>query len=293
MTLTVQHFFDSRTSTLTYVVHTQGQKECVVIDPVLDFDLEKMKIFTESADQLIQYLEQHGLVPRYILETHVHADHMTASAYLKSKYHEAKVVIGHHVDRVQDVFNLMLRLNPKARPESFDLLVKEGDVLEVGKLQVEVIETPGHTPACVTYKIGSMLFTGDFLFMPDSGTGRCDFPLGSAAQLYESVHKIFKQPPETKIYVGHDYQPGGRALMFETTVGEQRQKNIHLRDGVSEREYIDFRETRDKSLSAPKLLIPSLQVNLRAGHFMFPEGAEKPFLQFPLEMADSLAEVVR
>ena len=261
--MVVHSFFDHRTSTLTYIVHETGVAECVVIDPVLDLDVEKNQTFTESADKVIQYLAQNKLRPKYILETHVHADHLTASAYLKNKYPTAKVVIGRHVDQVQRVFNP--KFNIDSNPKDFDVLVKEGDRLEFGSASIEVIETPGHTPACVTYKIGEALFTGDFLFMPDSGTGRCDFPLGSARKLYESVQKVFKFPDSTKIYVGHDYQPGGRSLQFQTTVGEEKQKNIHVKEGVSAAEYVQFRETRDKTLSAPKLLEPSLKVNLRAG----------------------------
>ena len=259
----IQSFFDSRTNTLTYIVHEQGNPQCVVIDPVLDYDAEKDQVFAESADKVIQYLESNKLQLKYILETHVHADHLTASDLLKSRYPTALVVIGRHVGKVQEVFNSKLRLQSK--PSDFDLLVKEGDTLPFSSLKIEVIETPGHTPACVTYKIGDALFTGDFLFMPDAGTGRCDFPLGSAADLYRSVQKIFQFPDSTRIFVGHDYQPGGRALKFETTVGEQKASNIHVKSGVTETEYIQFREERDKTLSPPKLLEQSLKLNLRAG----------------------------
>ncbi len=259
----IQSFFDSRTNTLTYVVHAEKNPQCVVIDPVLDYEFEQDSVFTESADKLIQYLESNKLQLKYILETHVHADHLTAADFLRVRYPTAMVVIGQHVDKVQKVFNAQLGLTSKTA--DFDLLVKEGDVLPFSSLKVEVIETPGHTPACVTYKIGDALFTGDFLFMPDSGTGRCDFPLGSAVDLYQSVQKIFALPDSTRIFVGHDYQPLGRVLRFQTTVGEQKASNIHVHAGVSESEYVKFREERDKTLPAPKLLEPSLKVNLKAG----------------------------
>lgn len=261
--MNVQHFYDTRTNTLTYIVFKNPNSDCVVIDPVLDLDVENNKVYWESAEKLVQFIEKNQLTLKYILETHVHADHLTASAYLKAKYPAAKVVIGSHVDQVQNVFNS--KLNIEAKTSDFDILVKEGDRLDFDGSFVEVIETPGHTPACVTYKIEDNLFTGDSLFMPDSGTGRCDFPLGSASKLYESIMKIFKLPSYTKIFVGHDYQPGGRALRFETSVGEQISGNIHLKNGVSEKDYVQFREGRDKTLSAPKLLEPSLKVNLRAG----------------------------
>lgn len=248
---------------MTYIVHEQDNPQCVVIDPVLDYEADQDNVFTESADKLIHYLESNKLQIKYVLETHVHADHLTAADFLKVRYPTALVVIGRHVDKVQNVFNQKLQVNSK--PSDFDILVKEGDVLPFASLKIEVIETPGHTPACVTYKIGDALFTGDFLFMPDSGTGRCDFPLGSAAELYRSAQKIFALPDETRIFVGHDYQPGGRVLKFETTVGEEKSSNIHLHSGISEAEYIQFRETRDKTLAAPKLLEPSLKVNLKAG----------------------------
>lgn len=261
--MVIKSFFDSRTSTLTYVVHEEKNPQCVVIDPVLDYELEQDNIFTESADKVIQYLEFNKLQLKYILETHVHADHLTASDFLKVRYPTALVVIGQNVKKVQDVFNPKFGLTTK--PSDFDILVKEGDVLPFASMKIEVIETPGHTPACVTYKINEALFTGDFLFMPDSGTGRCDFPLGSASALYQSVQKIFRLPDSTRIFVGHDYQPGGRNLKFETTVGEQKSANVHVHSGVSETEYVKFRGERDKTLSEPKLLEPSLRVNLKAG----------------------------
>ena len=248
---------------MTYVVHEENNPQCVVIDPVLDYETEQDSVFTESADKVINYLEINKLQLKYILETHVHADHLTASDFFKVRYPTAMVVIGQNVKKVQEVFNP--KLNLKSKPSDFDILVKEGDVLPFASLKIEVFETPGHTPACVTYKIGDALFTGDFLFMPDSGTGRCDFPLGSASDLYKSVQKIFALPDSTRIFVGHDYQPGGRGLKFETTVGEQKSANIHVHAGVNEAEYIQFRTERDKTLSAPKLLEPSLKVNLKAG----------------------------
>lgn len=263
--MVVQEFFDPRTNTLTYIVYNQDQSSCLIIDPVLDLNTETNTTFTESADKLIAYLQQNNLQPQYILETHVHADHLTSSAYLKSKFPLAKIVIGRGVSKVQEVFNPKFGL--KSTPFDFDLLVKDGDRFDTGELKVEVLETPGHTPACVTFKIQDCLFTGDVLFMPDSGTGRCDFPLGSAGVLYQSIQKIYALPESTKIYVGHDYQPEGRALMFKTTVGEQKSKNIHLNAGVSKDQYVQFRESRDKALSPPKLLEPSLRVNLRAGRF--------------------------
>src|SRR5512142_2719487 len=282
----IQHFFDERTSTLTYVVYDPQSLDAVVIDPVMDYDPASGAIWRASATRLVDFLNQHHLKLHYVLETHAHADHLSGSQLLKEACPNVKVAMGRRITDVQatfrDVFSLGEGFESDGR--QFDRLLDDGEVLEAGTLKLRTMFTPGHTPACASYQIEDALFTGDALFMPDSGTGRCDFPGGSAKALYQSIHeRIYKLPDNLRILVGHDYQPGGRPLRFETTVGEEKSTNMALRGDTSERDYITFRENRDATLPAPKLLFQSVQVNIDAGHLPQAVGGVRS-LKMPLNM---------
>lgn len=281
--MNVVPFFDPRTFTLTYVVY-EGS-DAVVIDPVLDYDPLSSTTSTESVQKVAAFLEDKKLKLRLVLETHAHADHLSGSQYLKRRF-GAGVAIGHRITEVQATFKSVFDL-PAEFPvdgRQFDRLVKEGDVVEAGALTIEVIETPGHTPACVTYKIGDALFTGDALFMEDYGTGRCDFPLGSAEALYESVHeKLYRLPEGTRVFVGHDYQPDGREVRWETTIGLSKEANIQLRQSTAQSEFVRFRKDRDASLAAPRLLYPSVQINIDAGKLPKPSANGTRYLRVPID----------
>ena len=283
----IKTFFDNRTYTLTYVVWDEATRDAVVIDPVLDYEAGASKTFTESVDAVIELVRGKELHLRYILETHAHADHLSGSQMLGQAFPGAQVAISERITHVQKVFKNIFDM-PRDFPtdgSQFDRLLSDGEVLDAGGLRVEVINTPGHTPACVTFKIGDALFTGDTLFMPDQGTGRCDFPGGNARDLYDSVaRRIYGMPDELRIFVGHDYQPGGRALAFETTVGEQKRMNTMLPGDKSEAQFIDDRETRDQQLSAPKLLFQSVQINVDAGRLPTPRDNEIRYLQIPINV---------
>ncbi|WII71416.1 MBL fold metallo-hydrolase [Bdellovibrio sp. 22V] len=267
MALQIQHFFDRGTSTLTYVVADPATKDAVVIDPVWNFDLTSETRSTESLDAVVAYLRENHLTPHYVMETHAHADHLSSSQLFKNYYPNIKVAIGERITEVQAAFKEVLNLpDLDVHGKEFDVLLKDGDTLQAGSLKFKVMFTPGHTPACACYLIEDALFTGDAIFMPDSGTGRCDFPKGSAEDLYNSIeNKIYSLPDSTRIFVGHDYQPQGRDLKFQTTVKEEKTQNIHLKDTTKKEEFVKFRTERDKTLAAPKLLIPSIKVNIRAG----------------------------
>lgn len=282
----VQQFFDKITSTLTYVVYDEKSRDAVVIDPVLDFDPADGRAWYDSANAVLLYLKENKLNLHYILETHAHADHLSGAQVLKKKYPQAVLAIGENIREVQSLFKKVFNLKDlKADGSQFDRLLKEGEEIFCGTLKLRVIFTPGHTPACSSYLFEDSLFTGDSIFMPDSGTGRCDFPGGSAEGLYESIaRKIYTLPDKTKIYVGHDYQPGGRDMKFQTTVGEQKEKNIHIASSVSKSEFLEFRQSRDKTLSAPRLLLPSIQVNIDAGRIPQPESNGVSYLKLPLKM---------
>lgn len=282
----IKTFFDPATWTLTYVVFDAQTRDAVVIDPVLDYDPLGSSTSTESVQLVEKFLRESELQVRYILETHAHADHLTAAQYLKRRF-EAQVVIGHLITEVQKTFRMVFDLGEgfPIDGSQFDLLVKEGDVLDAGSLKIGVIETPGHTPACVSYTIGDAVFTGDALFIEDYGTGRCDFPRGDAAALYVSVHdKLYALPDETRVFVGHDYQPNGRPLRYETTIGASKQKNIQLRAETTEAEFVAFRQRRDATLKAPRLLFPSVQVNVDAGRLPAPAGNGIRYLKTPLDL---------
>lgn len=266
MNPSVQAFFDPATNTVSYIVHDPATKKAAIIDPVLDFTPRNGRIATTSADALLATAKAQGLEIVYLLETHAHADHLSAAHHLRQAT-GAPVVIGSHITQVQTIFGQLFEADDvTADGSDFDRLVADGDSMPLGDLQIEIMHTPGHTPACLTYVIGDAAFVGDTLFMPDYGTARADFPGGSATELYRSIRKILDLPLETRIFVGHDYLPAGRSdYRWETSVSEQRRGNIHVHDGVSETEFVNMRTTRDKTLEAPQLILPSLQVNIRAG----------------------------
>jgi glyoxylase-like metal-dependent hydrolase (beta-lactamase superfamily II) len=281
----IQHFFDPRTWTLTYVVHDEHSRLGVVIDSVLDFDPKSGRTWSTSNDSIAAYLEQHRLTIPYVLDTHAHADHLSGMAYFKDRY-GSRTVIGRHITTVQETFRKLFNLGSDFPVDGrqFDVLLDEGAELLVGPLRIKALHTPGHTPACMTYQIGDALFVGDTLFQPDYGTARCDFPGGSAATLYDSIQRLYAMSDTTRIFTCHDYQPGGRPLQYESTVGEQRAANIQLNARTSKEEYVAFRAKRDATLEMPMLILPSLQVNIRAGRLPEPESNGVSYLKLPLNV---------
>jgi len=289
----IQHFFDSDTSTLTYLVIDPKTKDTVIIDPVLDFDPASGQVTDRSIALVIDYIKRDGLNVKAILETHAHADHLSSSQLLKQLFPEAILGIGEKIKVVQEVFKSHFNIDYlKTDGSQFDHLFKDFEKLEFGSLKMKAIPTPGHTPACMSYLFEDAIFTGDALFMPDYGTGRCDFPKGSAKELYNSVHKnLFSLPNETRVFVGHDYLPNGREMRFETTIGESKEKNIQLKSKTTESEFVHFREERDKTLKAPRLLLPSIQVNADAGHLPPREANEVSYLKLPLKVKTILGRL--
>ena len=282
----MKEFFDPATWTLTYVVYDPQSKDAVVIDPVWDYDPAASALKSDSVEKVLDFLRDQNLKVHHILETHAHADHISAAQILRKRLPGAKVGIGIHIREVQGVFKKVFNLDADFETDGsqFDLLLEEGRPLLAGNLQINTIYTPGHTPACSSYLIGDAVFTGDALFMPDYGTGRCDFPAGSADQLYHSVHeKLYQLPDETRVFTGHDYQPNGRELKFASTIGDEKRLNIQLRQDTRRQDFVDFRKARDKSLAAPRLLLPSIQINIRAGHIPTPESDGSIFLKIPLK----------
>ncbi len=281
---TVRGFFDEATFTITYVVSDPDTRRAVIVDPVLDFDAASGRTSTSSADEVITYVKANDLTVDWILETHVHADHLTGAPYLRDQL-GGKTAIGSSVTTVQEVFKGVFNLKDLATDGSqFNHLFADGDTFTFGNIEGRVIGTPGHTPACVTYVIGDAAFVGDTLFMPDFGSARTDFPGGDATQLYESIRKILSLPDETRLFMCHDYKaPGRDEYAWETSVAEQRASNIHINDSVSKEEFVDFREGRDAQLGMPKLLLPSLQINLRAGGLPEPEDNDVRYLKLPLD----------
>ncbi len=279
----IKTYFDPATYTLTYVVFDAKTRDAVVIDPVLDYDPVGSSTSTESVSEVENFIRGEGLKLHYVLETHAHADHITAAQYLKRRF-EAKVVIGRRITEVQETFKPVFDMQDLATDGSqFDTLVKEGDTLQAGPLAIRVLETPGHTPACVSFLIGDAVFTGDALFIEDYGTGRCDFPRGDAAALYHSIQdKLYTLPDETRVFTGHDYQPEGRPLRYETTIGASKQLNIQLKAATTEAEYVAFRTRRDSMLKAPRLLFPSIQINVDAGRLPAPGKSGIRLLKTPL-----------
>ncbi|MCZ8172355.1 MAG: MBL fold metallo-hydrolase, partial [Brevundimonas sp.] len=263
----IQAFFDEATFTVTYLVGDPATKQAVVIDSVLDFDPASGKVSTGSAEAVLAAAEQGGWTITHVLETHAHADHLSAAPLIKGRT-GARVGIGAHIDAVQQVFAGVFNApDVSGTGAEFDDLFADGETFAVGELVFEVLHTPGHTAACIAYKVGDAIFVGDTLFMPDYGTARTDFPGGNAAELYQSIRRMLAYPPETRLFMCHDYKALGRdEYVWETTVAEQRAKNIHIHDGVTEAEFVAMRLGRDAGLAAPRLLLPSVQVNIRAGH---------------------------
>ena len=278
----VESFFDQDTSTVTYLVSDPETNKAAVIDPVLDYNPNAGRTAGDSLQPVIEHVKAQGLDVVWILDTHVHADHMTGAARARAILN-APTGIGEHVKTVQEVFKKIFNL-PDLTPDGsqFDRLFADGDTFEIGTLKAQVMHTPGHTPACLTYVIGDAAFVGDTLFMPDFGTARCDFPGGDARTLFRSIKRILSLPDDTRIFVGHDYAPGGREHAWETTVADEKASNKHVHEGVSEDDYVQWREERDSTLDLPRLILPSLQVNLRNGQFPPAENNGVSYIKIPL-----------
>jgi glyoxylase-like metal-dependent hydrolase (beta-lactamase superfamily II) len=284
----VRAFFDQPTNTISYLVIDPETKAAAIIDSVLDYDHRSGRVGTSAADRLLAAVQAGGLDVQWILETHAHADHLSAAPYLQDKL-GVKVGIGEHISEVQRLFTPVFNLsNVSGDGSEFDHLFTEGERFKLGQLDVEVMHTPGHTPACVSYLVGDAVFVGDTLFMPDYGTARTDFPGGSAAQLYRSIQRLLALPPETRVFVCHDYKaPGRDQFAWESTVGTERERNVHLQGGVSEEQYVKMREARDATLATPVLLLPSIQVNIRAGKLPSAESNGVSYLKIPLRLPEA------
>lgn len=282
----VTAFFDPVTWTVTYVVRAPGASSCVVIDPVLDYDRRSGQVSTTSIDALCAFVDGNGLTVEWALDTHVHADHMTGLAELARRT-GARTAIGNQVGVVQKTFAAIYNLPDfPCDGRQFDRLLSDGDQIMVDELVLTALHVPGHTPACMAYVVGDAVFVGDTLFMPDFGTARCDFPGGDATTLYRSVRRLLDLPADTRMFVGHDYGPGGRAIAWETSVAAQRADNIHIHDEIGEAEFVALRQARDATLEMPELLLPSLQVNIRAGNLPEAEDNGTRYLKFPLTGSD-------
>jgi len=279
----VKGFLDSRSKTITYVVKDPESASCAVIDSVLDFNYAAGFISYESADEVIAHIRDNDLNLEWLIETHVHADHLSAAPYIQQEL-GGKIGIGEQIVAVQDVFGKVFNEGTQFERDGsqFDRLFKDEDTYNIGGLNAKVIHTPGHTPACMTHVIGDAAFVGDTLFMPDGGTARADFPGGDARELYHSIHKVLALPADTRLFICHDYGPNGRAIKWETTVAEEKANNIHVGQGQSADEFVALREARDKTLSMPALIIPALQVNMRAGQLPTPDEDGDRFLKVPL-----------
>ena len=281
----IEAFFDAATSTLTYVVFDEKTRDAVIIDPVLDYDPASSTISFQSVQKVTEFAKRKELKIHFIIETHAHADHLSGSQELKQRFPGSKVAIGQDITKVQKTFKNVFNFDDQFKTDGsqFDLLIKEGETLKAGVLEFTSIYTPGHTEACYSYKIQDVVFTGDALFMPDFGVARCDFPNGSAETLYNSVtEKLYILPDETRIFTAHDYQPGGRPLKYESTIGESKKANIHINVSTTKEAFVKFRTERDRTLSAPKLLLPSVQVNVNAGYFFDPESNGVSYLKIPV-----------
>ena len=278
-------FFDENTWTLTYVVWDESSQDAIIIDPVLDYDAASSSYSSDSVNEVIDFIEGKGLNVHLILETHAHADHLTGAQELKKLLPNAKIAIGSNITAVQETFKELFNFGDSFKTDGsqFDVLLENDQEYEAGTLKFKTLHTPGHTPACSSYLFDGAVFTGDALFMPDFGVARCDFPKGSPETLYDSVHnKLYRLPDETRVFTGHDYQPGGRELKFETTIGESKANNIHLKESTSEAEFVEMRRARDKTLPAPKLLLPSIQINAAAGNFPKADQNGLSYLKIPL-----------
>ena len=280
----VTAFFDEPTNTVSYVVRDPNSNKVAIVDSVLDLDYAAGRTSTASADEVIDFVKEKGFEVEWILETHVHADHLSAAPYIQEKL-GGKIGIGENITVVQDTFGKVFNEGTRFQRDGsqFDRLFKDGDSVHIGQMRVDVMHTPGHTPACLTYVIGDAAFVGDTIFQPDFGTARCDFPGGSAEVMWDSIQKILALPDETRIFTCHDYKAEGRDFYaWESTVGEQKTKNLHVGAGKSKEDFVTMRTTRDASLAMPKLILPSLQVNMRAGQFPEPEDDGNSYLKVPL-----------
>lgn len=280
----VTGFFDEATNTISYIVADPTTKKCAVVDSLLDFDAASGRTSTQSADKMIAFVEKQGLTVEWVIDTHVHADHLTAAPYIKEKL-GGKTGIGEHISTVQKVFGEIFNAEQSFHTDGsqFDHLIKDGEAYKIGNIEAKAIHTPGHTPACMSHVIGDAVFVGDTLFMPDFGTARCDFPGGDAGTLYDSIQKLFALPDDTRMFLCHDYKaPGRDAFVWETTVGEQKRSNIHVKAGATREDFIKMRMERDATLSMPKLILPSVQVNMRAGEMPPPEDDGKRYMKLPI-----------
>jgi len=282
----VDAFFDNASNTISYVVADPETGTCAIVDPVLDFDFHAGRTGTDSADRIAAHVTSRGLTVAWLLETHVHADHLSAAPYLQAKL-GGRLGIGEGITQVQEIFGKVFNAGTEFERDGsqFDQLFREQDRFEIGGISGSVLHTPGHTPACVTYVIGDAAFVGDTLFMPDFGTARCDFPGGSAEQLWESIQKVLSLPDETRLFMCHDYKaPGREDFAWETTVAEERANNIHVGDGATKESFVEMRTSRDATLSPPKLIAPSIQVNMRAGRMPPPEDNGQTYLKLPVNL---------
>jgi glyoxylase-like metal-dependent hydrolase (beta-lactamase superfamily II) len=279
----VTAFFDPQTNTISYVVHDPGSDACAVVDSVMDIDYAAGRIFFESADRIIAHIREKGLRLEWLIETHVHADHLSGAPYIQERL-GGRIGIGENIRIVQDTFGKVFNEGTEFQRDGsqFDHLFGEGDTYKVGGMTCFAMHTPGHTPACMTHVMGDAAFVGDTLFMPDGGTARADFPGGDAGELYRSIRKVLALPQDFRLFMCHDYGPNGRDIRWETTVGEERAHNIHARDGVAEEEFVAMRTARDATLDMPKLIIPSIQVNMRAGKLPPKDDSGKTFLKVPV-----------
>ena len=281
---TIQAFFDAATHTVSYVVFDDSARTAAIVDPVLDYEPASAATSTQSADRIVEFVSTRRLNVAWILETHIHADHLSAASYLRERV-GGKTAIGSRVNEVQETFGKIYNLHDlPGKGDAFDRLLHDGDSIDIGNIAGRVIATPGHTPACVTYVIGDAAFVGDTLFMPDFGTARTDFPGGSAAELYRSIQRILALPAETRLFMCHDYKaPGRNEYAWETTVADQKRHNVHIGGGVAEHEFVTMRETRDAELSMPALILPSIQVNIRGGRLPDAEDNAIRYLKIPLD----------
>lgn len=281
----IENFFDPTTGTVTYVVYDEAGGHAAVIDPVLDFNPKSGRTMTHSADAVIAFIRKTDLTLDWILETHAHADHLSAASYIQEQL-GGRIAIGEHITKVQVVFKQIFNLERGFTLDGsqFDYLFSDHETFQVGKLTGRAINVPGHTPADLAYQFGNAVFVGDTLFMPDVGTARCDFPGGDAHHLYQSIQKILSLPQDTQLFMCHDYPPDGRDPVWQSTVAEQRAANIHVHDGVSEETFVEMRHARDVTLDKPTLIIPSIQLNIRAGHMPPPEDDGKVYFKIPINV---------
>ena len=279
----VEAFFDPVSSTISYVVQDPNSAACAVVDSVLDLDYASGRIKTDSADRMIAFMRDKGLVLEWIIETHVHADHLSAAPYIQDQL-GGKIGIGEKITVVQETFGKVFNEGTEFQRDGsqFDQLFEDGDTYQIGGMTAQVMHTPGHTPACTVHVIGDAAFVGDTLFMPDGGSARCDFPGGSAEELYDSIQRILALPDETRLFMCHDYGPGGREIAWETSVRDEKADNIHVGNGKTKAEFVEFRTTRDAQLAMPKLIVPSLQVNMKAGELPSAEANGLSYFKVPI-----------